>query len=394
MRAFHLAAIAGLLGCSSVALCFISSDSQLPSLTELTKIAFITQNNAPLSFNPYAEVLSAKEMFQAYSIQAPALSQYRDPVLTRSAAGEALFKNCSPAVVAVIVGAFDKDDNFNPEGLGTGAIVDSTGYILTNWHVVDGHDGAIVFLKPVGGSDLEKAKAFGAKLIYQNETQDLALLKLVNPPTGLHSLTTVDASRIQVAEDIHIIGHPHGNFWSYSTGVVSQIRNDYTWNYSDGSKHEAKVLQLQTAINPGNSGGPVLDDSGQILGLVAMSEEGQNLDYAIAADVIKEFLLFGTHTASRAPENEISGPAPVENGIAKLPDGRAVSRAVFSKAVIYSVFDKTGAPQGIVAKFNDGIIVDAWRPDSDGHLQQWSADLPNGQHLVATAANGILSEIQ
>lgn len=95
---------------------------------------------------------------------------------------------------------------------------------------------------------------------------------------------------MQVAEDIHVIGHPEGNPWSYSTGVVSQIRDGYEWTYTDGSKHQAKVLQLQTAISPRNSGGPVLDDQGRLLGLIAMSQEGQNLDYAVAADVIQSFV--------------------------------------------------------------------------------------------------------
>jgi len=60
-----------------------------------------------------------------------------------------------------------------------------------------------------------------------------------------------------------------------------------------------KVLQLQTAINPGNSGGPVLDDQGKLLGLIAMSEAGQNLDYAVAADVIQSFILSSASVRTR-----------------------------------------------------------------------------------------------
>ena len=147
-------------------------------------------------------------------------------------------------------------------------------------------------------------------MIYQDSTSDLALLRMIDPPTTLHSLSLGEIVQVQIAEDIHIIGHPHGNFWSYSTGVVSQIRDGYTWSYKDGSNHTAKVLQLQTAINPGNSGGPVVDDSGNILGLVAMSEEGQNLNYAIAVDVIKRFLSTGMQMNPRGAQVLAASPPP------------------------------------------------------------------------------------
>jgi S1-C subfamily serine protease len=250
-----------------------SSNSQLPSISELEKLSFATDKGSADSLPPYAEVSGARNLFLAYGMEVKALAKYRDPLLTRGAQGEIIFRSVSPSVVAVVVGSINKDNNFDPEGLGTGAIVDPRGYILTNWHVVNGYRGGLVFLKPSGNPGLAQAEAFGAKVVYQDSMIDLALLKMIDPPKTLHALQMGEIGKVQIAEDIHIIGHPHGNFWSYSTGVVSQIRDGYTWSYTDGSKHEAKVLQLQTAINPGNSGGPVVDDSGTILGLVAMSEE-------------------------------------------------------------------------------------------------------------------------
>jgi S1-C subfamily serine protease len=154
---------------------------------------------------------------------------------------------------------------------------------------------------------------------------------------------------VQIAEDIHIIGHPHGNFWSYSTGVVSQIRDGYTWSYKDGSNHTAKVLQLQTAINPGNSGGPVVDDSGNILGLVAMSEEGQNLNYAIAVDVIKRFLSTGMQMNPRGAQVLAASPRPQQLLSGKLSDGLAVNKAVYQDAVLYEVRKHDGTTLGVVA---------------------------------------------
>jgi S1-C subfamily serine protease len=292
-----------------------------------------------------------------------------------------------------VVGSENKNNKFDPECLGTGAIVDGRGYVLTNWHVINGHRGAIVFLKPSDNADLEKAEAFGARIVYQNSTVDLALLKIIDPPKTLHPLALGEIKQVQVAEDIHIIGHPNGNFWSYSTGVVSQIRDDYSWSYKDGSKHTANVLQLQTAINPGNSGGPVLDDSGHILGLVAMSQEGQNLDYAIAADVIKTFLSTGMQMNPRGPQTPVPPRLPQQLLTGKLADTLSIFKAVYPDAVLYEVRRNDESSIGLVTKFSDGVIVKAWQPNSDGNFRSWSAVLPDGRHLVAIASNGLLIEI-
>ena len=379
--------------------CFVSliaassSDPQLPSISELEKLTFTADKALPTSSPPYAEVSDTRGLFLAYGAEAKALAKYRDPVLTRGAQGESIFRSVSPSVVAVVVGSLNKNNKFDPEGLGTGAIVDPRGYILTNWHVINGYRGALIFLKPSGNPDLAQAEAFGAKVVYQDPTIDLALLKMIDPPRILHDLHVGEISQVQIAEDIHIIGHPHGNFWSYSTGVVSQIRDGYTWSYQDGSKHEAKVLQLQTAINPGNSGGPVVDDSGTILGLVAMSEEGQNLNYAIAADVIKRFLSVGMQMNPRGAQASLPSPPPQQLLAGKLSDGLPVSKAVYPDALLYQVRRNDGTILGMVARFSDGTVLSAWRPDMDGNFRSWSADFTDGRHLVATASSGFVAGI-
>jgi S1-C subfamily serine protease len=370
-----------------------SSDSQLPSIGELEKLTFTTDKAPASGPPPYTEVSGAEKLFLAYGAEAKAVARYRDPVLTRGAQGEAIFRSVSPSVVVVVVGSINKDNKFDLEGLGTGAIVDARGYVLTNWHVINGYPEALLFLKPSGNSDLAQAEVFGAKVIYQDSTVDLALLKMIDPPKILHALQMGEISQVQIAEDIHIIGHPHGNLWSYSTGVVSQIRDGYTWSYKDGSNHAAKVLQLQTAINPGNSGGPVVDDAGQILGLVAMSEEGQNLNYAIAADVIKHFLFTGMQMNPRGAQRSVSSSPPQQLLSGKLSDSLPISKAVYSDAVLYEVRRRDGTTLGVVARFSDGTILSAWQPDMDGNFRSWSADLPDGRHLVATASNGFLSGI-
>jgi S1-C subfamily serine protease len=278
----------------------------LPQITELKAISYQKTNALNTTSLSYQDFASTIRLAQAYTRGNQALSGYHEPVLTRGATGVTVFRNVSPSVVLVVVGSMQKGE-FNPAGIGAGVIIDPSGEVLTNWHVINGATAGMIFLKPQGGVNIDDSTAYVAQLIVQDETSDLALLRMVKAPATLHPVALGSISMVQIAEDIHVIGHPEGNLWSYSTGVVSQIRDNYEWSYSDGSKHKAKVLQLQTAINPGNSGGPVLDDQGRLLGLVAMSQEGQNLDYAVAADVIQGFLQTAVSSRTRGGASEGSG---------------------------------------------------------------------------------------
>lgn len=377
-----------------LAICAISSFAQsdrinLPSVGELRAAPF-EKTTAPNSGNTfsYADLESTVTLCKAYARGADLLPQYHEPVLTRGATGIAIFKNISPSVVLVVTGNF-KNEKLSELGIGAGVIVDSSGYVLTNWHVIAGYQAGVIFLKPTLGTDISQTPAYGARLIAQDPGADLALLKIVKPPAGLRAVPIADISSAQIAEDIHIIGHPHGNLWSYSTGVISQVRDGYTWSYSDGSKHQAKVIQMQTAINPGNSGGPVLDDSGRILGLVAMSEEGQNLNYAVAADVIKGFIASALQSKTRGASPKTTSPNPQYSTLS-MQDGRTVIRAVYPDAVTYSITDVKGQPLGLVAEASDGTTMEAWSPNPLGGFSYWWVRLPNGKSVSAQASGAIL----
>jgi len=368
-----------------------AATGNLPPISDLMHLQFGPTAGPPSPDPYYADLSMIRGLFVAYDAGSKAVAKYRDPVLTRGSSGVTVFKSVSPAVVVVVVGSV-KQDKFDLEGMGTGAIVDARGYILTNWHVINGYPEAVIFLKPPHAADLTSAEVHIARVVYQNSTIDLALLKITDSPSNLPYIRVGNIDQVQVAEDIHIIGHPHGNLWSYSTGVISQIRDAFSWKYEDGSQHETKVLQLQTAINPGNSGGPVVDDSGRLLGLVAMSEEGQNLDYAIATDVITSFLHTGLAMTTRGLISPVADSNPPPEILeAKLPDGSVVSKAVYSDVVVYSIVGRPA--EGIRAKFNDGTEISARDYDSTGHFKFWAARLPQGQELTATASAGLVTGV-
>jgi S1-C subfamily serine protease len=281
----------------------------------------------------------------------------------------------------MVVTANFQDDKVSETGLGTGVIIDSAGYVLTNWHVVHGYQAGIIFLKPTSGTEPDKNNAYGVRLISESEQADLALLKIVKPPAGLVAVKLGELSSIQVAEDIHIIGHPHGQLWSYSTGVISQVRDNYDWRYSDGSKHVARVLQMQTAINPGNSGGPVLDNSANMLGLVAMSEEGQNLNYAVAVDVIKDFVSEAMANRSRGAQSHSVNERP-ERFVARAQDGNSVIKTVYSNLVLYTVRDSNGVPIELLAEGHDGEVLVGSKLNAFGGFSEWKFKGRSGRTVV------------
>jgi S1-C subfamily serine protease len=338
----------------------------------------------------YSELEEFVSACQAYSKSIDILPRFHEPILTRGETGISVFRRVSPSVVMVVTANF-KDDKVTESGPGTGVIIDPAGYVLTNWHVIHGFESGIIFLKPTYGTDPDKNSAYGIRLIDQSEEADLALVKIIKPPAGLTAVRLGDMSSVQVAEDIHIIGHPRGQLWSYSTGVISQVRDNYDWHYEDGSKHFAKVLQMQTAINPGNSGGPVLDNNGNMLGLVAMSEEGQNLNYAVAIDVIKDFVR--TALANKSRGTQFQGRS--EKGIhylASTTDGLSVVKTAYSNLVSYTVRDAKGAPLGIIAETSEGAILTGSRANAFGGFSEWVFK-PSSGKVVSVKSSGVAPDV-
>jgi S1-C subfamily serine protease len=364
----------------------------LPSLTSIKTLNYSHSTSEThediLGYSAVSDVINACE---AYSKGRRVLPTFHEPVLTRGDVGISVFRKSSPSVVLVLTANF-KDDKVTDSALGTGVIIDPTGYILTNWHVVNGFDSAIVFLKPVLGTEPEKNSGYGVKLIALNEAADLALLKIVKPPNGLAPVKFGDLAAIQVAEDIHIIGHPHGNLWSYSTGVISQIRDQYDWKYSDGSKHLARVLQMQTAINPGNSGGPVLDNNSNMLGLVAMSEEGQNLNYAVAIDVIKAFVTSSQAARTRGLQPKMNSEKG-EEFIGHTESGSfAITKTAYPNLVTYFVRDTSGTAIELFAETQDGAILTGFKPNAFGGFSEWTYKPAQGE-TVFVKSSGIAPDV-
>jgi S1-C subfamily serine protease len=202
---------------------------------------------------------------------------------SRSAKDAQIYRSISPSVVLVV----------NKESLGSGSLLSSTGDVLTNYHVVKGYSTVAVVFKPtVEGAEPTRDDIKVGQVVKYDEITDLALIKVTEVPIGRNPIRLGSTEEISVGADVHAIGHPTGEAWTYTTGIISQYRMGYNWK-SEGEefKHKADIIQTQTPINPGNSGGPLVGDTGNLIGVNSFKAAGEALNFAVSVDEVKRFLL-------------------------------------------------------------------------------------------------------
>ena len=200
---------------------------------------------------------------------------------SRGVGGISVYEKSVAAVVIVIT---------NEGIIGSASMLDKEGNLLTNWHVVQGYDSVYIIFKPKKGIELKNEElVYVAKVIKVDQVTDLALLKIEDPPHNFSTLKLGNIEDVDVAQDVHAIGHPGGNVWTYTTGTISQIRPNYEIPH-DIMTFKSNVIQTQTPINPGSSGGPLLNNNAEIVGINTFYIKGDGLNFAVSVDVIKEFL--------------------------------------------------------------------------------------------------------
>jgi len=226
---------------------------------------------------------------------------------------EKLYKRASPAVVIVLT----------KDGFGSGSVLSRDGRILTNWHVVSGYSEVGVIYKPkIEGASISDASVVVARVLATDKTADLALLEAAVVPSSAGVLPLGDPTDVEIGADVSAIGHPTGEAWTYTRGIISQVRLAYQWKEMDGSEHTADVIQTQTPINPGNSGGPLLTDTGRVIGVNAFKLEGaEGLNYAISITEIRKFLASQTQSSTTSQKSSECEPKVVYKGRSQQNDG-------------------------------------------------------------------------
>tara|TARA_Y100000590_G_scaffold470279_1_gene663288 strand:- start:1331 stop:2632 length:1302 start_codon:yes stop_codon:yes gene_type:complete len=181
------------------------------------------------------------------------------------------------------------------EATGTGFFINHFGLkIITNWHVVDGAKNVDVWLKPKIIPDtkflLNNVDSYSGKVIKINKQKDLAMIEVKGIKQKVKTVKFGSFKKVRIGETGFAIGHPEGLLWTFTSGMISQIRPDFLWPYQN-SNHRATVIQTQTPINPGNSGGPLFNKYKELIGVNTFTTaKAENLNFAVSVDDLKEFI--------------------------------------------------------------------------------------------------------
>ncbi|GAC1412215.1 MAG: hypothetical protein NVSMB66_0660 [Candidatus Doudnabacteria bacterium] len=298
--------------------------------------------------------------------------------------------NASPAVVSIIISKdlaqmqqqqdpfnspflFDpffqnKSQNSNsaPQyqqtGAGSGFFVSADGMILTNKHVVEDREAKYTVLTQDG-------KRYDAKILSVDPVNDLALVKI--NIKNHQTLNFADSSNIQIGEMVIAIGNSLGQYNNtVTTGVVSGIGRNITAGGAGVSEQLEGVIQTDAAINPGNSGGPLLNASGEVIGInTAIDQQGQLVGFAIPANDAKKSIasytrygkitkpFLGIRYVLITPELKDQKNLPVDHGA--LVVSGTVSNGTRSPAVVAgSAAANAGIVEGDIIVSINGQQID------------------------------------
>ncbi|MFN9369780.1 MAG: trypsin-like peptidase domain-containing protein [Planctomycetia bacterium] len=209
-------------------------------------------------------------------------------------------------------------------GMGTGVVIDARGYVVTNFHVVEGVRRIEV--------TLSSGKTLAATLVSHDPRTDLAVIKLA-ADGPLPVVTIGTSSDLMIGEDVLALGNAYGYEHTVTRGIISALHRSVevsrTQRYDD-------LIQTDASINPGNSGGPLLNADGQVIGInVAVRAGAQGIGFAIPIDEVLEVVtkLLSVERVDRT-----------WHGIVARPDGRrgAVVEVVHRESPAATVGMKAG----------------------------------------------------
>ena len=176
---------------------------------------------------------------------------------------------------------FSFDEQAVPRGTGSGFVWDNKGHIVTNYHVIEEGD--------IFNITLPNQEQQQARLVGKDENKDVAVLRVEGSLRGLEPLTAGSSTGLRVGQKVIAIGNPFGFDHTVTTGIVSALGRRI---FGGGGVSIRDMIQTDASINPGNSGGPLLDSTGQLIGMntVIVSQTGQysGVGFAVPVDTIKK----------------------------------------------------------------------------------------------------------
>ena len=287
----------------------------------------------------------------------------------------------SASVVSIVTST--KTTNFfgqdyESAAAGTGIIVTSDGYILTNKHVINGATSINVVLDD--GTEYEDVE-----VVATDPLNDVAFLK-IKDATGLTAATLGDSKTLTVGQQVMAIGNALGQYQNTVTvGVVSGLGRSITASDSSGYNTEtlSDLIQTDAAINSGNSGGPLVNAAGEVVGInTATSAAAENMGFAIPISSVKGMLkqlieagkaertYLGVYTAEITPEVAKAYNLPVSSGAyiyssstysAIVKDSPAAKAGLKDKDIVTAVngveVGKAGTLSDLIGEYKPGDTV-------------------------------------
>lgn len=257
----------------------------------------------------------------------------------------------SPSVVGIVNKQGGMYDFFGREYVqdtsGSGLIITSDGYIVTNNHVVDGSKGLTVYLAD--------GRCMSARVVGTDPNTDLAVIKI--DATGLPPATFGDSSQLRPGQLAVAIGNPLGMDFSrtVTAGVVSGLNRVV----DTGDEAAVRLIQTDAVINPGNSGGPLVNSQGEVIGLTSMklvTDAVEGMGFAIPSNMVSRIAneIMQTGAVKRAQ----IGVQLEDASAAARQYGLKTDRGAYITSVTGSPAQKAGLKQGDVIVGFDGVPTD------------------------------------
>lgn len=291
-------------------------------------------------------------------------NQYTGPIPEFTSVKEGMtipevVQKVGPAVVGVSTKSISGDILFGQqvsEGIGSGAIINEEGYVLTNYHVIEGAQQVKVILNEDG-----KGKEVNAKVVNYDANRDIAVVKITDDVKIPAVATLGDSDATAPGQQVIAIGNPLGREFlgTVTQGIVSAVNRDIV---VDNNGSTLKFIQTDTAINKGNSGGPLINAKGEIIGVNTLKTgragvEGMGFAIPIneikpkLEDLLKPILKIGIRGGNvdekKAKENNV----PVGALVAEVQDFSPAQKAGIQPGDIITSFD--GKQIKTMAEIND-----------------------------------------
>ncbi|HIT94936.1 MAG TPA: trypsin-like peptidase domain-containing protein [Candidatus Faecivivens stercoripullorum] len=273
-------------------------------ITTTVLLGLTVSSQQPLESQLSVTTETSSEVSESSSMQRPDQDEIEVPELNITSHAEEdtyissdgkltttqIHEKVRPSVVGIL--NYSAENSLTADSSGSGIIVSSDGYILTNAHVISGAANLVVVL--------DNNEEYAAQLIGSDVSTDLAVIKI--DAENLTAAELGDSDQLKVGEPVVAIGNPAGLNLAGSTtrGIVSGLDRTISVTLETGESISMEVIQTDAAINPGNSGGPLINEYGQVIGINSSRLSSSSYDgigFAIpvndALPVVEDLIQYG-----------------------------------------------------------------------------------------------------